>query len=117
MARLRKLPAVFFRTGSGREPGRDWLRSLPRNERRVIGSDIAYVQYRWPLGKPQVDHVRGDIWEVRCRLDDRLARMLFAVSNDEMVLLHAFIKKTRKTPHPDIALAERRWKEWKNAID
>jgi phage-related protein len=41
--------------------------------------------------------------------------VLFAVSHDEMVLLHGFIKKTPKTPGADIALAERRWKEWENA--
>lgn len=48
-------------------------------------------------------------------MDGRIARVLFAVSNDEMVLLHAFNKKTRKTPAADIAIAERRWKEWTHA--
>lgn len=115
MATLPKLSAVFFRTGSGREPVRDWLRSLPKEERREIGSDIAYVQYKWPLGKPRIDHIRGYIWEVRSRLVGPIARVLFAVSNNEMVLLHGFIKKTPKTPGADIALAERRWKEWENA--
>ncbi len=115
MAQLPKLSAVFFRAGSGREPVRDWLRSLPRDERQRIGSDIAYVQYKWPLGKPRVDHIRGALWEIRSRLVDRVARVLFAVLNDEMVLLHGFIKKTAKTPKTDIALAERRWKEWKSA--
>lgn len=115
MAHLPRLSAVFFRTDSLREPVRDWLRALARGERQVIGSDIAYVQYKWPLGKPRVDHIRGSIWEVRSRLGDRIARVLFAVSNDEMVLLHGFIKKTPKTPNTDITLAERRWKEWTNA--
>lgn len=115
MAQLAKLSAVFFRTGSAREPVRDWLRSLPKSERQVIGSDIAYVQYKWPLGKPRVDHIRGSIWEIRSRMDGRIARVLFAVSNDEMVLLHAFNKKTRKTPASEIRLAERRWKEWNDA--
>ena len=115
MAQLPKLSAVFFRTGSGREPVRDWLRSLPRGERREIDGDIAYVQYKWPLGKPRVDHIRGNVWEVRSSLVDRIARVLFAVANDEMVLLHGFIKKTPRTPKADIAVAERRWKEWKSA--
>ncbi len=115
MAQLPKLSAVFFRTGFAREPVRDWLRSLPRDERREIGSDIAYVQYKWPLGKPRVDHIRGKVWEIRSRLVERIARVLFVVSNDEMLLLHGFIKKTPNTPEADIALAERRWKEWKNA--
>jgi phage-related protein len=110
--KLRKLEAVFFRTASGREPVREWLRSLPRHERRTIGEDIAYVQYRWPLGKPHVDHLRGEIREIRSTLENRIARVLFAVWGEEIVLLHGFIKKTRATPSEEIELAQRRWREW-----
>ena len=115
MAPIPKIPAVCFRTAAGREPVRDWLRALPRSERQAIGSDIAYVQYCWPLGRPRVDHLRGDIWEIRSGLGDRMARVLFAFANDEMVLLHGFIKKTRKTPEEDLALAGRRWRAWRSA--
>jgi phage-related protein len=37
--------------------------------------------------------------------------VLFYITNNEMVLLHGFIKKTQKTPPPDIALARKRMKE------
>jgi len=53
------------------------------------------VQYRWPIGKPRVDHLRGGIWEVRSTLKNCSARVLFAVRGEEIVLLHDFIKKTR----------------------
>jgi phage-related protein len=112
MLRLRKLPAVFFRTPAGREPVREWLRSLPKLERQTIGEDIGYVQYRWPIGKPRVDHLRAGIWEVRSTLDNRIARVLFAVRGEEIVLLHGFIKKTRATPTEELEIAERRWQEW-----
>ena len=36
--------------------------------------------------------------------------MLFCVAAGQMVLLHAFIKKTQKTPKPDIDLALKRMK-------
>jgi phage-related protein len=111
-ARLPKFRATFFRTGAGGEPVRDWLLSLPKEERRQIGKDIAYVQYKWPIGKPRVDHLRGGIWEVRTNLERRIARVLFAVSGQEIVLLHGFIKKTQRTLTDDIKLAEKRWKEW-----
>ncbi len=64
----RPLPAVFFRTESGREPVREWLKDLPKNERKIIGEDIMTVQFRWPLGIPQVDHLGSGIWEVRSKL-------------------------------------------------
>jgi phage-related protein len=61
-----------------------------------------------------VDHLRGPIWEIRTTLDNRIARTLFAVEQTNMVLLHGFIKKTRKTVDADIDLALKRLKEWRN---
>jgi phage-related protein len=107
-----RLEASFFRTSSGNEPVREWLLSLSKEERKAIGTDIAYVQYKWPLGKPRVDHLRGEVWEVRSSLKGRIARVLFAVDGKEMVLLHGFIKKSQRTPSGDLALAEARWREW-----
>src|SRR6266568_3527266 len=52
-----RLDAVFFRLESGSEPVREWLKSLPKDERKAIGEDIAYVQFKWPIGKPHVDHL------------------------------------------------------------
>lgn len=73
---------------------------------------VAKARYRWPIGKPRVDHLRGGIWEVRCTLENRSARVLFAVHDEEIVLLHGFIKKTRTTPSEDRDLAQRRWQDW-----
>ena len=114
MAEPQKLEAVFYRSRSGAEPVRDWLKRLPKDERKAIGEDIAYVQFKWPIGKPRVDHLRGAVWEVRTSLARRIARTLFAVEYGVMVLLHGFIKKTQSTPGSAIDLAERRFKEWKH---
>ena len=104
----RRLPAVFFQTETGREPVREWLKALPKEERRIIGEDIMTVQFRWPLGMPLVDHLGSGIWEIRSRLANRIARALFFVHQEEIILLHGFIKKTKKTPNEDRALALRR---------
>ena len=114
MALPQKLEAVFYKSRSGAEPVRDWLKHLPKDERRAIGEDIAYVQFKWPIGKPRVDHLRGAVWEVRTSLTKRIARTLFAVESGVMVLLHGFIKKTQSTPGSAIDLAEKRFKEWKH---
>ena len=108
-----KLDAYFFMTEAENEPVREWLLKLPREEKRQIGEEIAYVQYKWPIGKPQVDHLDGPIWEVRVRLPNKIARVLFAVEGNLMLLLHGFIKKTQATPRDDIDLALTRHKEWK----
>lgn len=122
-----KLAVKFFQQGaSGSEPVRDWLKTLPLDEKKAIGEDIKAVQFGWPLGLPLVDHIDGNIWEVRTRLANRIARVLFVVdamkavhtssggpdlgASAVMVLLHGFIKKDRKTPKPDLDLAKDRLK-------
>jgi phage-related protein len=112
MPSLPKLAAVFARTQSGREPVREWLRELPRDECRTIGKDIAKLQYQWPLGQPHVAHLRGDIWELRSSLGTRIARILFALGDGELVLLHGFIKKTQSVPQSELRIAQCRWKAW-----
>ena len=114
MTAMRKIPAIFFRRSSGDEPVRDWLITLDKLDRQTIGEDIAYVQYKWPIGKPKVDHLRGPIWEVRSKIGNRIARVWFAVEASEMILLHGFIINTQQTNPADIELAIKRLKEWKN---
>jgi phage-related protein len=87
---------------------RDWLLSLPKNDRKTIGEDILKVQYCWPIGKPLVDNLGNRLWEVRSRLNDRMARVIFFIEGRTMVLLHGFIKKSQKTPQHELDLAIKR---------
>ena len=103
-----KLRVVFYRTSAGREPVRDWLRTLERRSRRVIGEDIKTVQLGWPMGMPLVRFVGGGLWEVRSRLQSGQARIVFVVGEGTMVLLHGFVKKSRKMPRRDLEIARRR---------
>ena len=109
------LAVVFFRTDSGREPVRDWLKRLDKEDRKIIGEDIKLVQFRWPLGMPLVRKIESDLWEVRSHLSGRrIARILFTVGDGEMVLLHSFIKKSQKTPDNELQLALKRKFLWLN---
>lgn len=103
-----RLEVVFYETAASREPVREWLKSLPRKDRQTIGTDLKIVQFGWPLGMPLVRKMEQGIWEVRSSLDRRIARVLFTISGDQMVLLHGFIKKAQKTPAGDIELARSR---------
>lgn len=59
---------------------------------------------------PLVRKLDKNIWEVRSNLPNRIARILFTISGDKMVLLHGFIKKSQKTPANDLELAKHRLK-------
>jgi phage-related protein len=48
---------------------------------------------------------------ISARLDTRIARILFALEGNIMVLLHGFIKKQQKTPKPELDLAKERLKQ------
>ena len=109
----RKIPVVFYRTRGGAEVVRDWLRGLDEADRNAIGQDLMRVQYRWPVGMPLCRALGGGLWEVRSSLpSNRIARVLFSVHQERIVALHAFIKKTQKTPDEDLALARRRKREF-----
>ena len=92
------LKVVFYRSESGNEPVRVWLKGLPRDYKRRIGEDIKTVQLGWPLGMPLIRKIGKDIWEVRTTLESGISRIFFTVDDEYMILLHGFIKKTQKTP-------------------
>jgi len=105
-----RLRVIFFKTKAGHEPVREWLKTLPQEEKKIIGQDIKTVQFGWPLGMPLIRKLDKDLWEVRSHLPNRIARVLFTVQDDTMILLHGFIKKSQKTPADDLALAKQRLK-------
>jgi phage-related protein len=113
--RLAEIPVFFYRTSGGGEPVLDWLRSLPLQDKRVIGMDLSTVQFGWPIGMPLCRPLGNGLWEVRCSLPSRrIARLLFFAEDGRIGVVHGFIKKTQKTPPEDIALARRRMKEMRS---
>jgi len=109
---MKRLPAAFYALASGREPVREWLKELDRRDRKLVGEDIKDVEFSWPIGMPLCRSLGGGLWGVRSDLTQgRIARVVFCVRQGHMVLLHAFVKKTQKTPAAERALAVRRMKE------
>jgi phage-related protein len=107
--RAKKLQANFFRLDSGREPVREWLLALDRDDRRTVGKDIQKVEFGWPIGMPYCRKLEEGIHEIRSNISaGRIARILFTMSGNRMVLLHAFVKKTQATPKSEFEVARRR---------
>jgi phage-related protein len=107
-----KIPVFFFRIESGREPVREWLKSLNAQDRFCVGQNLMQAQWRWPVGMPLCRPMGNGLWEMRTDLPSkRIARVLFCLDKGKLVALHAFIKKTQKTPDDELRLARRRFKE------
>lgn len=106
------IPVSFYKTASGNEPVRDWLREMSMEDRQIIGLDLLRVQVQWPVGMPVCRALGQGLWEVRSNLPNgRTARVLFFIEGDCIGVLHGFIKKTQATPDDDLALARKRMKE------
>lgn len=85
--------------------------SLEAEDRRTIGEDIKDVEFSWPIGMPLVRSLGRELWEVRSSLPHgRIARVIFCVEENCMVLPHSFVKTTQKTPKQEIDLALKRKK-------
>jgi phage-related protein len=104
------LQVVFYQSENNKEPVREWLKSLSQSEKKLIGEAIKTVQFSYPVGMPLVRKMSPDLWEVRINLSDKIARVLFTIKNQKMILLHGFIKKSQKTPNKELAIAEIRLK-------
>ncbi len=107
-----EIPVRFYRTAAGREPVLEWLRGLDKEDRRAIGLDLMRVQFGWPIGMPLVRILKNGLWEVRSILPSRrIARLILCFHDDNIVVLHGFIKKTQRTHHEDLTLARQRMRE------
>lgn len=93
---IKKLPAVFYMNRRGTEPVRDWLRDeLDHEDRRLVGRDIAKVEFGWPVGMPTCEPLGHGLFEVRTDPPgNRTSRVLFCMHEGQMVLLHGYIKKS-----------------------
>lgn len=108
----KKLPASFYETSAGAAPVREWIKALHHADRKIIGEDIATLEFAWPVGMPVCRPLGDGLFEARSTLEgNRIARILFCTTKESLVLLHAFMKKTQKTPAGDLALARKRKKD------
>lgn len=87
---------------------REWLLDLSRDDRKAIGCDIKTAQYGWSIGMPLIRKLEPGLWEVRSEIDRGIARVIFTVGDNVMVLLHGFVKKSAKTPSADLQVARDR---------
>ncbi len=64
------------------------------------------------VGMPYVRHLDGKLWEIRMKGRDGIARAIYVTCRHRrIVILHAFRKKSEKTPKSAIRLALTRMKD------
>lgn len=64
------------------------------------------------MHEPYIKHLEGKLWEMRMKGRDGIARAIYVTAKGErVVVLHAFVKKTQKTPQRALEIARERAKE------
>ena len=109
---------IFYKDRRGKEPALDYIKELARHTDKDSRIKLRKVQeyinvlraYGIQAGEPYLKHLDGEIWELRPIRD----RILFAAwTGNEFIILHHFVKKTRKTPQREIEQAKRELEDFK----
>ncbi len=86
----------------------DMQAAFARLAERIIAVGLERIR------EPHVRHLDGKLWEIRFTGRDGIARAIYVTaSGQRVIVVHAFVKKTQKTPKAALALAAQRAKEIK----
>ncbi|MFC1513191.1 type II toxin-antitoxin system RelE/ParE family toxin [Thermodesulfobacteriota bacterium] len=77
-----------------------------------------YIGNRLKILKPKIWGYKGTIYKLRVDCGKESARVMFVKTpQNDIVLLHGFIKKTRKTPNKDAKIAMGNLARVKNNVE
>ena len=101
---------VFYETEDGEQPVREFLRSLTKSQRVAIGRSLQLLEaIGVSLREPDAKYLGDRLWELRAQVEGNIFCCLyFTWTNHRFVILHAFQKKTQKTPSRELRTAQRR---------
>jgi phage-related protein len=114
---LKRFELEFYEDEHGKSPVSDWLRELDfahgkesRSMLRKVYFQFERLEHEGPgIGEPIVKRIEDGLWELRSIPN----RVFFAMMRgNRIVLLHAFRKKSMKTPEREIEKARREYRDW-----
>jgi len=105
---------LFFETDFGRKPVEEFLAQLDSAPRAKVVRTLELVREQQIVPAKFWKKLSGtDLWEVRVEYASNTYRIIaMNVKGNRVVLLHAFQKKTQKTPRQDIEIAQQRQKRY-----
>ncbi len=105
---------VFFTRVRGDSPIDEFLDGLDKKSRAKVAAYLSLLEEEGPsLKRLYADLARGKIRELRIQYRSNQYRVLYFFHfRDQIVLVHAFSKKTQQLKEKDIELSERRMEDW-----
>ena len=105
---------ILYTTDRGDSPIDEFFDGLDKKSRAKVAAYLSLLEYEGSnLKRPYADVVRGKIRELRVHYSSNQYRVLYFFHvRDQIVLVHAFSKKTQQLKEKDIDLSERRMEDW-----
>lgn len=104
----------YWRKPSGKAPVEDYIDDIENKyEKAEILSNLKGVQeYGTDAVGVEFRQIEGKLWELKIKTHGNQHRIFYVVlRGSEMVLLHAYLKKTQKAPAKEIETAKQRMKQ------
>jgi phage-related protein len=104
----------FYISEAGNSPVEAFLKSLDgKTQARFVWSIEQLRRQNVGAGEPLVKHIDGKLWELRRTSDGNIYRLMyFFFVGRRIVFVHGFQKKTQKTPHREIEIAQTRMEDY-----
>lgn len=98
---------IFYEKEDGTTPVQEFLDKLPEKHHAKALRDIDVLEkYGTALTAPHVKHIQGKLWELRIKSASDISRIFYFIHiENNIILLHGFVKKTQKTPAKEISTA------------
>lgn len=105
---------MLYETPRGRCPVADFITAQPKKDQAVILAELDDLQRFGPFPRGnKLRPLRAKLWELRFRTSRGAVRIIFVrLPERRLLLLHAFLKKVRKTPKGEMDLALERLREY-----
>lgn len=103
----------FYETGTGNSPIRRFIDGLPKEDQARFLEVIDEIEEKGlDATRVQLKPIEGKLWEIKFRSVRAGYRVFYILMERErMIWLHAFSKRTQKTPHKELDIARKRMKE------
>ncbi|MCR4642620.1 MAG: type II toxin-antitoxin system RelE/ParE family toxin [Lachnospiraceae bacterium] len=106
---MNRYTTVFYKKADGEEPAKDFLLSLDYKMRAKMLRMLEMLQLNGPaLRLPYSEELEDGIFELRTKVGSDITRLLYFYDDGKLIILsNGFVKKSRKTPEQEKALAKK----------
>ena len=101
----------FYQDSQGNIPVQDFIcQQSAKVEAKIYRYIDLLQEFGLSLGQPYIKKLVGSgVWELKIRYSSNRYRILYVASSGRrFILLHAFLKKTAKTPKNELEIAQNR---------